>query len=429
MAEVTFRPSKVTGRVRIPPSKSGAHRALICGALCPSGCTVSPVDTSEDMFATLNGIRAMGRTAELADGTVHIGPGGLPSSPVTVDCGESGSTLRFLIPIFAALGITATFVGRGRLPERPIGVYTALLPQHGVQVETEGGLPLTVSGRLQSGEFRLPGNISSQFITGLLFALPLLDGDSVITLTTETESKGYIDMTVGVLRDFGIKVEETETGWAVPGGQCYSGTQYTVEGDWSQAAFYLSLAAVGGGPITLSGLSADSLQGDKACMDLWRQFGLRITEENGEITAENPCVERPFRGLHGISIDAAQIPDMVPALAVTAAFAEGETVIYNAARLRIKESDRLGAMEEAISALGGEVTATPDGLVIRGRTHLAGGRAEGKNDHRIPMALAAAGCDCTVTVTDAMSIRKSYPGFYRDLQSIGGDPDVIDMGQ
>lgn len=427
MAEVTYRPGKITGQVQLPPSKSAAHRALLCAALCENACTVSPIDTSADMLATLNGICALGKAVDFTDGVVRVSPGEAAEKP-TVDCGESGSTLRFLIPIFAALGIEATFVGHGRLPERPIGIYTDLLPRHGVIVETAGGLPLTVRGKLKSGNFRLAGNISSQFITGLLFALPLLKGDSTVTLTTALESKGYIDLTIGVLRGFGIEILETKTGWAVPGGQTYKAKTCTVEGDWSQAAFFLSLAAVGGGPIALSGLTMDSLQGDKACVELWRRFGLTITEKDGVLTAENPHVHAPYRGLHGIAIDAAQIPDMVPALAVTAAFAEGKTMIYNAARLRIKESDRLNAMEDALTALGADVTAKPDGLVVRGKRHLTGGKAEGKNDHRIVMALAAAGCDCPVTVTDAESIQKSYPGFFRDLKKTGGVADGIDVG-
>ena len=427
MAEVTYRPARVTGSVRIPPSKSAAHRALIGAALSEGPCTVSPIDTSADMYATLNGIRSMGKKVDFSNGIVCVEPGETPQA-ACVDCGESGSTLRFLIPIFAALGISAEFVGHGRLPQRPIGIYTEMLPQHGVAVETEGGLPLKISGKLTSGNFSLPGNISSQFITGLLFALPLLEGDSTITLTTTLESKGYIDLTIEVLRGFGIRVGETEKGWFVPGGQTYHAAQYTVEGDWSQAAFFLSAAAIGGGPVTLSGLCMDSMQGDKACVELWKRYGLEIREENGLLTAENTNVNQEYRGLHGISIDAAQIPDMVPALAVTAAFAEGETVIYNAERLRIKECDRLSAMEEVLTAIGAEVRATQDSLIIRGKPHLAGGRADGKNDHRIPMSLAAAGCDCTVTVTDAQSIRKSYPGFYRDFTTIGGIPDVIDMG-
>lgn len=428
MAEVTYSPAEINGAVRIPPSKSMAHRALICAALCDAPCTVASIDTSADMYATLNGIRALGKTAEFSDGVVYTEPGET-TGQVVVDCGESGSTLRFLVPIFAAKGITATFIGHGRLPERPLGIYTELLPQHGVSVKTAGGLPLTVSGKLQSGDFRLPGNISSQFITGLLLALPLLHGDSTITLTTHTESKGYIDMTVDVLRRFGIQIDETETGWAIPGGQRYHAQRYTVEGDWSQAAFFLSLAAVGGGPVKLSGLRMESLQGDKACVELWKRFGLAIEKSGDDLTVQNLHKNEDFRGLRGISVDAAQIPDMVPALAVTAAFAEGETVIYNAERLRLKESDRLQAMEEALRALGADITATPDSLVIRGKAHLTGGKAQGRNDHRVVMALAAAGCDCTVTVTDAESIRKSYPGFFRDLLAIGGAVHVIDMGQ
>ncbi len=428
MADVTYRAARIAGSVQIPPSKSAAHRALLCAALCTAPCTVSPVDTSADMYATLSGIRALGVSVAFTDGVVRTAPGVRPARAV-VDCNESGSTLRFLIPVFAALGIEAAFIGRGRLPERPIGVYTDLLPRHGVQVETAGGLPLKMQGRLRSGEYRVPGNISSQFITGLLFALPLLHGDSTIVLTTPLESKGYIDLTIEALGSFGIDVQETEDGWLVPGGQTYSAPSHTVEGDWSQAAFFLSAAAVSGGPVTLRGLNPTSVQGDRECIGLWRRFGLQITEEDGVYTAENPRAGEPFRGLRGIRIDARQIPDMVPALAVTAAFARGETVIYNAARLRIKESDRLAAMEAALSAIGADVRGTADGLVICGKPHLLGGRAAGYNDHRVVMALAAAGCDCPVTVTDAESIQKSYPGFFRDFRAIGGNADVVNLGQ
>ena len=258
MAEVIYRPARVAGGVQIPPSKSAAHRALLCAALCGAPCTVSPVDASADMHATLAGIRALGAGVSFENGVVRVAPGERPAHAV-VDCGESGSTLRFLIPVFAALGIEAAFIGRGRLPERPIGVYTALLPQHGVQVETAGGLPLKIRGRLQSGEYRLPGNVSSQFITGLLFALPRLHGDSEIVLTAPLESKGYIDLTVEVLRGFGISVRETPRGWLVPGGQAYRAPSYSVEGDGSQAAFFLSAAAVGGGPVALRSLRPDSV--------------------------------------------------------------------------------------------------------------------------------------------------------------------------
>lgn len=428
MSEVHYGPSRLSGRVNIPPSKSAAHRALIGAALCKGGCTVHHIDGSADMLATLNAIRAMGKAAELSNGRVTVSDGERPKTAV-VDCGESGSTLRFMIPIFAALGISAEFVGHGRLPERPIGLYTELLPMHGVAVETAGGLPFKISGQLESGCFRLPGNISSQFITGLMLALPLLEGDSAIELTTVLESKGYIDLTLDVLRSFGINIYETENGWSIPGGQSYHAESVKVEGDWSQAAFFLSLAAIGGGPIELCGLAKDSRQGDMACVELWKKFGLRVEWHGDTLVAVNDRVDEPFRGLHAIDIDAAQIPDMVPALAVTAAFAEGETVIHNAARLRIKESDRLDAMEKALSAMGADVRALPDGLIINGKPQLHSGRAEGCNDHRIVMAMSAAGTACGAVVTDAQSIRKSYPGFFRDLISIGGVADVVDMGQ
>ena len=233
------------GRITAPPSKSMAHRALICAALAQGESRIENIAHSKDIDATAGALRAFGAQIDFQGNTALVqGTGGrlcTPERPVW--CCESGSTLRFLIPVFAALGIEATFVGHGRLPERPIGVYTDLLPQHGVTVETAGGLPFHITGKLQSGDFRVPGNISSQFITGLLFALPLLKKDSTVTLTTPLESKGYIDLTIEVLAGFGVKIEETETGWHICGGQTYRAEHYTVEGDWSQAAFFLSEAA------------------------------------------------------------------------------------------------------------------------------------------------------------------------------------------
>ena len=331
MAEVIYRPARVAGGVQIPPSKSAAHRALLCAALCGAPCTVSPVDASADMHATLAGIRALGAGVSFENGVVRVAPGERPAHAV-VDCGESGSTLRFLIPVFAALGIEAAFIGRGRLPERPIGVYTALLPQHGVQVETAGGLPLKIRGRLQSGEYRLPGNVSSQFITGLLFALPRLHGDSEIVLTAPLESKGYIDLTVEVLRGFGISVRETPRGWLVPGGQAYRSGERTVEADWSNAAFWLCAGAAGG-DVRLAGLRDGSAQGDRAVFDLIGQFGAQISRDANVIR----CAHAP---LHGIRIDAGPIPDLVPILAVTAAFAQSDTEIYNACLLYTSPSPR-----------------------------------------------------------------------------------------
>ena len=406
MAQVIYGNQFQGGLVRIPPSKSAAHRQVLCAALSRGKCTLSHVDMSEDIQATVAAVEALGAKVSFdeAAATLTLDAANLGRQNAAIDCRESGSTLRFLIPIAAALGVSARFVGRGRLPERPLGVYGELLPAHGVELRSQGGLPLEISGKLKSGVYRMPGNVSSQFVTGLLFALPLLEGDSEIVLTSPLESKGYVALTLSILREYGVTAQETPQGWHIPGGQRYTPHNCQVEGDWSQ--------------------------GDKACVELFRQFGLPVSWEGGVLTARNPRAREPFGGLRGITIDAAQIPDMVPALSVCAALSQGETRILNAQRLRLKESDRLAAMAEAISGLGGRAQATADGLRIWGVPQLQGGVAQGKNDHRVVMALAAAGLRCagTLAVTDAQSIRKSYPGFFRDFTTLGGSAHVLDLG-
>ena len=434
MAQVIYGNQFQGGLVRIPPSKSAAHRQVLCAALSRGKCTLSHVDMSEDIQATVAAVEALGAKVSFdeAAATLTLDAANLGRQNAAIDCRESGSTLRFLIPIAAALGVSARFVGRGRLPERPLGVYGELLPAHGVEFRSQGGLPLEISGKLKSGVYRMPGNVSSQFVTGLLFALPLLEGDSEIVLTSPLESKGYVALTLSILREYGVTAQETPQGWHIPGGQRYTPHNCQVEGDWSQAAFFLCMAALSptGAPVAIQGLDAASLQGDKACVELFRQFGLPVSWEGGVLTARNPRAREPFGGLRGITIDAAQIPDMVPALSVCAALSQGETRILNAQRLRLKESDRLAAMAEAISGLGGRAQATADGLRIWGVPQLQGGVAQGKNDHRVVMSLAAAGLRCagTLAVTDAQSIRKSYPGFFRDFTTLGGSAHVLDLG-
>ncbi len=424
------------GTVTLPPSKSAAHRALIAGALCRAPVTVSPVDTSRDMEATLGVLTALGAAVAREEKTVALDGGGLgPGTGQTLFCGESGSTLRFLLPVAGALGGRWTFTGAGRLPRRPLGAYEILLPAHGVSLSRSGpeGLPLTIEGRLTPGRFALPGDVSSQFITGLLLALPLLEGDSEIVLTTALASAGYVDLTLAALGRFDIEIEKRPTGWGVPGGQRYRASgPVRVEGDWSQAAFFLELAALDprGQELCLAGLERHSLQGDRACVELFGRFGLDLRWDGDLLRARNPHAGEPYGGLEGQVIDAEQIPDMVPALVVTAALARGETRIVHAGRLRLKESDRLAAMEEALTALGGRVAATPDGLVISGAEELAGGVARGCNDHRVVMALAAAGLRSRgpVRVTDEESIQKSYPGFFRELEKLGGSVHVVELG-
>ncbi|TQI67194.1 3-phosphoshikimate 1-carboxyvinyltransferase [Clostridium sp. KNHs216] len=406
MANVTISPSVLNGSILVPPSKSAAHRAAICSSLAGGAPLFEGEAISNDITATCRAMRA-------------ICGGG---DPVRIDCGESGSTLRFLIPVAAALGLNAEFTGSGRLPERPIGVYLDCLPQHGVSCGTQGGLPLSVSGRMTPGRFVLPGNVSSQFITGLLLALPLLDGDSELILSSPLESAGYVDMTVEIMREYGVTAQPAENGWNIAGRQKYRPCEYRVERDWSQAAFFLAAGALGG-TLRLEGLNRDSCQGDRAAERLFREFGAKA-EWHGSVLSVSP------NELKGMEIDASQIPDLVPVLAATAALCRGRTRIYNAQRLRIKESDRLFAMADGLTKLGGRVVETDDGLIIDGVPTLHGGKAEGFNDHRIVMALSVAAlkADGSVTVTDAQSVQKSYPAFFEDYNRLGGKANVFHMG-
>ena len=434
MAEVTYGNEFRGGRVTLPPSKSVAHRAMLCAALSRGSCALSHMAGSQDIDATARTIEALGGEVRLEEdrGLCLVEGAGLGRAQGgVIHCGESGSTLRFLIPIACALGGRWTFTGEGRLPERPLDVYRELLPAHGVRYQDPGRefLPLTVEGRLEPGVFALPGNVSSQFITGLLLALPLLSGDSEIVLTTPLESEGYVNLTLQAMERFGVTASRTGRGWRVPGGQRYLPQDLAVEGDWSQAAFFLTMAALAPAraQVELAGLSRDSLQGDKACVELFEGFGLDLRWEGDLLLCGNPRAGEPFRGLRGQVIDAAQIPDMVPALSVCAALSQGETAIVNAQRLRLKESDRLAAMEAALTALGGKVLSREDGLVLKGVETLNGGRALGVNDHRVVMALAGAalGSQGPVTVTDAWSVRKSYPGFFDDFMRLGGIAHVL----
>lgn len=443
----------LSGEVTIPPSKSVAHRAILSAALTVLKSdmnkiiAISNIDMNNDMKATLNAVHSIGikSSYNVEQKMLTISSElGVPlsneiDSPVVVDCGESGSTLRFVIPIFAALGISATFIGSGRLPERPLDVYDELLPNHGVSIsrDSDKNLPMTINGKLKSGDYKLRGDVSSQFITGLLFALPLLDDDSKIELTTKLESKGYVDLTIGVLNDFEIAINEvTSNEYFIRGNQHFGGNSlienYMVEGDYSHTAFLLNFAALSntGEEIRIKGLREKSLQGDKACIDIYRDFGLNIRFEKDTLIAKNDNYNKDYAGLSAIKLDARQIPDLVPPIAVCAAFAKGTTKIYGAERLRIKESDRLVSMANAINAIGGKAEITNDGLIIEGIKEAHKGKIYGENDHRVVMSIAAAvlRCNGDITATDAESINKSYPNFFRDYNNLGGEANVVNMG-
>lgn len=422
MSDVKFSPFVPNGTVNVPPSKSDVHRAIICAAMANGVSRISPVAISNDIKATIGCIKALGADAVLENNVLTVdGTNMYKNKTALLDCGESGSTLRFFIPIAAVGNINATFVGKGKLPQRPIGIFTEALPKAGTVCKTEGGLPLEIKGQLKSGIFEIPGNVSSQFITGLLLALPILEGDSEIVLTSPLESVGYIAMTIRTMKQFGVNIQATENGWHIEGGQTYKSCNYTTDGDWSQAAFFMVLGAIGG-KVTVKGVAKDSTQGDKKCAEILAEFGAKVTQRDNEVTVEKG-------ELKAITIDASQIPDLVPVLSVCAAFAEGTTNIINAERLRIKECDRLKATAELLNNLGGKVKELSDGLEITGVSSLKGGNVNGYNDHRIVMsaAVCAARSDEDITATFAMSINKSYPDFYIDYNSIGGKANVLDL--
>lgn len=414
--------STLKGNIKIISSKSDAHRLLIAAALADQPTRILVEGWSNDIEATKNCLEALGCHIIRKNGMVEVTPlWEAQTTDIVLDCVESGSTLRFLLPIVAALGKQALVEGQGRLPERPIEVLLDELRKHGCQVR-ENSLPLEMMGGIVGGVYTLPGNVSSQFITGLLFALPLLKENSEIRLTTKLESRGYVDMTLETLKAFGIVIDEYAWGFSIKGGQTYhSPEEISAEGDWSGAAFWVVAGGIGG-DITCTGLRKDSCQGDKEIIRLIEQFGGKVDwKENG--------VRISGGALKGITIDASQIPDLVPILCTAAALAEGKTVIYNAGRLRMKESDRLKAMAEGLQRLGVKVTEQLESILIEGGNEPPIGEVvlDSYDDHRIVMALsvAAAALGVEAVIERAEAVSKSYPTFFAEFTRLGGAADVF----
>ena len=406
-------PGTRTGAVRIPASKSQAHRLLICAALGKKTVTVRCDGLNADILATAACLRALGAKITEEDGALRVEPiRETPGGLCVLPCGESGSTLRFLLPVVGALGADAVFLREGRLPERPLEPLLSELVRGGMTFRSEGE-KLFCAGKLAPGAYTLPGNISSQYISALLFALPHLAGDSMLTITGTRESEGYIAMTENALAQSGVRLYKTNSGYDIPGRQVYSlpGT-VEVEGDYSSAAFFLCMGALSRTGITVSGLREDSAQGDRAVLDILRTMGAVVKETPSGITVRRGA-------LRGTVIDAAPVPDLIPALCALAAAAEGETRVVNAARLRLKESDRLATTAGMLSALGADIEELPEGLVVRGGG-LRGGAVSAQHDHRIAMAAAVAACSCTETVTVEgwECTNKSYPRFREDFEAL-----------
>lgn len=422
MSNVIVNPGKLTGTISMPPSKSQAHRAIICAALAKGKSEISPIELSADIRATINAVRALGAKVTILGNTIEVdGTNTFTNAEAEIDCGESGSTLRFMLPIAAAGKVSASFAGSGKLPSRPIDSLLKALQNHGV-ASSDSRLPFKISGALQSGLYEMEGNVTSQYISGLLFALPILDGESEIRLTTPLESAHYVKMTIDCLKSFGVTVKQTETGYSIKGGQSYIPQRFTIESDWSQAAFFLAAGALSG-DVTLTGLNPDSAQGDKAIVPLLQQFGAKIEWQQGGL------LRCQAGDLKGININASDIPDLVPILSIVAAFAKGTTTITGAGRLRCKESNRLLAVKDGLERLGVNVRETCDGLVIEGRQSIGSSRVDGYNDHRIVMSMAIAALRASgpVEISDMESINKSFPTFFEKFGLLGGTYNVVNL--
>ncbi len=414
---VRITPSSLCGSITAAPSKSYAHRLLIAAALDDSKPEVYNVADSQDMKATKRALAAL------------FNGGGV------IDCGESGTTARLILPIAACLRESFTMIGSGKLPQRPFAPLCRELRKHGCIIDSDH-LPMTVQGKPRSGHYAIEGNISSQFISGLLYALPLLQGNSSLEIIGNLESAPYVDMTLQVLEKFGIEITKNANIYSIQGGQRYHarsqcsevslretdaelrvktrailnasplfGGFFIVEGDWSNAALFFCLNKLGA-KISISGLDYASLQGDRAILQILKGFD----ESQGDY-----------------KVDVSQTPDLVPVIAATACGFTCTTIISNAARLRLKESDRIQSTHDMLKALGADIETTADGLVVRGNGRLQGGTVDGAGDHRIVMAAATAAAICRddVTIKGAEAIDKSYPAFFDDYRAIGGIANVV----
>ncbi|MBR6633140.1 MAG: 3-phosphoshikimate 1-carboxyvinyltransferase [Clostridia bacterium] len=409
--KIKIEPSALSGSISAIPSKSDAHRLLIASLLSGERTEIYLPSSSVDIDTTINCIEALGARITRTKDSVILEKREAVNG-VTLDCSESGSTFRFMTPVASVLCDRVSFEGRGRLPDRPIVELLDAMRKNGAEFSGDR-LPFTKTGKLRSGVYELPGNVSSQYITGLLFALPLLEGNSEIRLTTKLESSAYIDITLWVLKRFGIEVEFKNNSYFIKGNQKYvSPSSLTVDGDWSNASYFLASG------VEVTGLDLHSPQGDKRILDVFKALGGKIHE--GKV------IKADLSELSGCVIDISEIPDTFPTLAVLATRAKGETKFVGGARLRMKESDRIETTAKLIRALGGEVTEYDDGMSVK-RCQLHGGEVDGAGDHRIVMATALAStlCDGEVIINGAEAVTKSYPSFFEDYEKLGGKCYVI----
>ena len=418
--DIELFPSILKGEIKAPPSKSLSHRALICASLAKGESTITNIAYSEDILATISALELLGAKFEKHDNKLIVkGTRRIKTPNKAINCNESGSTLRFLIPIFSLTNKEILFTGSKSLIKRPQSIYKEIFKKDGNTFKLKDN-NIMVNGSVKAREYLLKGNVSSQFFTGLMFSLPLLEEDSTIIVDGTLESKGYIDLTIRTLEEFGIEILELENGYFIKGNQSYEPRNFKIEGDYSQAAFYL-VGGVLNGLIKVSDLEHESFQGDKAIIDVIKSMrGKVIYMENGFITESSPTI--------GTTIDLSDFPDLGPIIALLGSLSEGKTRITNASRLRIKESDRIESTVRTLKALGANISSTKDEIIIKGKTALKGGvTVDSFNDHRIAMmvSIAASLSKEKVILTNANAVSKSYPNFFEDYISVGGQLNTI----
>lgn len=417
--DITLKKSFFTGEVFAPPSKSAAHRSIIAAALSGKKIVVANIQKSGDVLATIGAVEAIGSQTEYDDGILTISPK-KKVSECTIDCKGSATTLRIMMPICAALGIKTTFLGDASLSTRTFAPLAEQLIRGGISFDRMT-LPSTLSGKLSSGNFSIAGDVSSQFVSGLLFALPLISGNSVLNLTSPLQSKGYVDLTLECLLKSGVTVAVKNGSYYIGGEQCFNFNDCSVEGDYSGAAFWLVAGALNG-DVTVRGLNENSLQGDKAIVDILKHAGVNVcVTANGIRTKTSEILP--------LNLDVSNIPDLVPALAVMLSAAKGKSVLFNAGRLKHKESDRLLSTAECLIKSGVQVEVSDDSLTIYGNSRFKSCTLNSFSDHRIAMAAAVMAAKCeNLTLIDAHAVSKSYPAFFEDFTSLGGKMNVINLG-
>lgn len=416
MTDLKLEPVKLKGSVTVPPSKSLAHRAIICASLAEGRSKIRNIQYSEDILATIAGMRAFGAVIQTEEDTVIIDGISDYSSGEgrTINCNESGSTLRFLIPLATLFEGKTRFTGQGKLGTRPLDTYEEIFSKQGLHYRPSNTdeLDLTVEGSLRPGIYDVRGDVSSQFITGLLFTLPLLEAESEIRMTTPLESEGYVDLTLSMLKTFGINIDfdKEKQVFRVEGNQVYRAQNTTVEGDYSQAAFFLSANALDNS-VEVNGMNPASLQGDREIIVILEQLNDGASDER--------------------TIDGSQCPDIIPVAALVAALSDGRTTFTNLERLRIKESDRLEAVQKELARLGADIEIDGDALLIKGTAILKGNATVWSHkDHRIAMMLAVAStvCEKPIIIRDTECVAKSYPDFWDVFEQLGGKSSEWNLG-